>query len=185
MPFGLTNAPTAFQWFMNNIFSDLLNVYIVIYLDDILIYLNNMSKHHQHVKEVLKRLHKTSLYIKAEKCEFHSESVEYLEYILSSSGFSMSNNKIKIIQDWPELKKVKDIQSFLSFVNFYCQFIFNYSDIVIPLTCLIWKDIPWKFNSFCQDAFNSLKKAFTSTSILTHCGNWCLGLYSHCNPLYY
>jgi len=80
----------------------------------------------------------------------------------------MSDDKIKIIQDWLEPKKVKDIQSFLGFANFYCQFIFNYSDIVIPLTCLTWKDIPWKFDSSCQDAFNSLKKAFTSAPILTH-----------------
>jgi len=127
-----------------------------------------MSKHHWHVKEVLKHLHKTGLYAKVEKCEFHSESVEYLEYILSPSGLTMSNDKIKIIQDWPEPKKVKDIQSFLGFANFYHQFIFNYSDIVIPLTHLIWKDISWKFDSSCQDAFNSLKKAFTSTPILTH-----------------
>ena len=78
MLFGLINAPTAFQRFMNNIFSDLLDICVVIYLDDILIYLNNMSKHHQHVKEVLKHLYKASLYAKAEKYKFHSELVEYL-----------------------------------------------------------------------------------------------------------
>ena len=168
MPFGLTNAPAAFQQFMNDIFSNLLDVCVVIYLDDILIYSNNMSEHHWHIKEVLKHFHKTGLYVKAEKCEFHSESVEYLGYILSPSGLTMSDNKIKIIQDWPEPKKVKNIQSFLGFANFYCQFIFNYSDIVIPLTRLTWKDTPWKFNHSCQDAFNSLKKAFTSIPILTH-----------------
>ena len=153
---------------MNDIFSDLLDICVMIYLDDILIYSNNMSEHHQHVKEVLKYLRKAGLYAKAEKCEFHSKSVEYLGYILSPSGLTMSNDKIKIIQDWPEPKKIKDIQSFLGFANFYHRFIFNYSDIVIPLTYLIWKDIPWKFDSSCQDAFNSLKKAFTSASILTH-----------------
>ena len=153
---------------MNDIFSNLLDIYIVIYLDDILIYSNNMSEHHWHVKEVLKRLRKAGLYAKAEKCEFHSESVEYLGYILPPSGLTMSNNKIKIIQDWLEPKKVKDIQSFLGFANFYCRFIFNYLDIVIPLTYLTQKDIPWKFDSSCQDAFNSLKKAFTSAPILTH-----------------
>jgi len=128
MPFSLTNAPVAFQQFMNDIFSDL--------LDDILIYSDNMSEHHQHVKEVLKHLHKAGLYAKAEKCKFHSEPVEYLGYILSPSGLTMSDDKVKIIQNWLEPKKVKDIQSFLGFTNFYCQFIFNYSDIVIPLTCL-------------------------------------------------
>ena len=168
MPFSLTNAPMAFQRFMNNIFSDLLDVCVVIYLDDILIYLNNMSKHHRHVKKVLKHLYKADLYAKAEKCKFHSESVEYLEYILSPSGLTIFDNKIKIIQDWPEPKKVKNIQSFLGFTNFYHWFIFNYLDIVISLTHLTQKDIPWKFDPSCQDAFNSLKKAFTSTPILTY-----------------
>ena len=168
MLFGFTNASAAFQQFMNDIFSDLLDVCVMIYLNDILIYSNNMSEHHQHVKEVLKHLCKAGLYAKVEKCEFHSESVEYLRYILSPSGLTMSDNKVKIIQDWPEPKKVKEIQFFLGFTNFYCQFIFNYLDIVIPLTHLTWKDIPWKFDSSCQDAFNSLKKAFTSASILTH-----------------
>jgi len=168
MLFGLTNAPMAFQRFMNDIFSDLLDVCVVIYLDDILIYSNNMSEHYQHVKEVLKCLRKAGLCAKAEKCEFHSELVEYLGYILSPSGLTMSDDKIKIIQDWLESKKVKNIQSFLGFANFYCWFIFNYSDIVIPLIRLTQKDIPWKFNSSCQDAFNFLKKAFISTPILTH-----------------
>ena len=168
MPFGLTNAPAAFQWFMNNIFSDLLDVCVVIYLDNILIYSNNMSEHYQHVKEVLKCLCKTSLYAKAEKCKFHSESVEYLGYILSPSSLTMFNDKVKIIQDWLKSKKIKDIQSFLGFANFYHWFIFNYLDIVIPLTCLTQKNIPWKFDFFCWDAFNSLKKAFTFASILTY-----------------
>ena len=128
----------------------------MIYLDDILIYLNNMSKHHQHVKEILKHLHKTGLYAKAEKCKFHSKLVKYLEYILSPSSLIISDDK------------VKDIQSFLGFTNFYYRFIFNYSDIVIPLTYLTQKNIPWKFDSSCQDAFNSLKKVFTSAPILTH-----------------
>jgi len=99
MPFDLTNTPAVFQWFINNLFSDLLDVCIVIYLDDILIYSNNMSKHYWHIKKVLKYLYKASLYAKAEKCKFYSELVEYLEYNLSSSSLTMSNNKVKIIQD--------------------------------------------------------------------------------------
>ena len=87
----------VFQQFINKIFSDLLNICVMIYLDDILIYLNDMSKHHQHVKEVLKHLYKAGLYAKAEKYEFHSKSVEYLEYILFPSGLTMSDNKVKII----------------------------------------------------------------------------------------
>ena len=87
----------TFQQFMNNIFSDLLDVCVVIYLDDILIYSNNMSEHHRYVKEVLKHFRKAGLYAKAEKCEFHSKLVEYLGYILSPSSLIMSNDKVKII----------------------------------------------------------------------------------------
>jgi len=127
-----------------------------------------MYKHHQDVKKVLKCLCKVNLYAKAEKCEFYSELVEYLGYILSPSGLTMSNNKVKIIQDWLEPKKVKDIQFFLDFAKFYCWFIFNYLGIVILLTYLIQKNIPWKFDFFCCDAFNFFKKTFTSASILIH-----------------
>ena len=97
IPFSLTNTLIVFQQFMNNIFSDLLNICVIIHLDNILIYSNNMFKHHQHVKEVLKHLYKADLYARVEKCEFHSESVEYLEYIFSSSSLTISNNKVKII----------------------------------------------------------------------------------------
>ena len=86
MPFSLTNAPAAFQQFINDIFSNLLDICVMIYLDDILIYSNSISEHHWYVKKVLKHLCKAGLYAKVEKCEFHSELVEYLGYILSPSG---------------------------------------------------------------------------------------------------
>jgi len=99
MPFGLTNAPAAFQRFMNDVFSDLLDMCIVVYLDDILIYSDDITQHQSHVKEVLKWLRKVGLYAKAEKCEFHSDSVEYLDYVLSPSGLTMSDAKVKTIQE--------------------------------------------------------------------------------------
>jgi len=153
---------------MNDVFSDLLDVCVVVYLDNILIYSDNITQHWSHVKEVLKRLWKVGLYAKAEKCEFHSDSVEYLGYVLLPSGFTMSNAKVKTIQEWLKPKKVKDIQFFLGFTNFYRHFIFNYSDIVILLTCLTRKDTPWNFDNNCRVAFNTLKQAFTSAPILMH-----------------
>ena len=117
---------------------------------------------------MLKQLRKAGLYVKAEKYKFHSDSVEYLGYVLSLSGLTMSNTKVKTIQKWPEPKKVKDIQSFLGFANFYKHFIFNYSDIVILLTHLTRKNTPWNFDDNCKIAFNTLKQAFTSTPILTY-----------------
>ena len=109
----------------------------MIYLVDIIIYSNNMSEYYQHVKKVLKHFHKAGLYAKTEKCKFNLELVKYLGYILSSFSLTISNNKVKIIQDWLEPKKVKNIQFFLGFINFYYQFIFNYSDIIISLIHLI------------------------------------------------
>jgi len=153
---------------MNDLFSDLLDVCIVVYLDDILIYSDDITQHREHVKEVLKRLQKAGLYAKAEKCKFHSDSIEYLGYVLSPSGLTMSDAKVKTIQEWPEPKKVKNIQSFLGFANFYRRFIFNYSDIVIPLTRLTRKDASWNFDENCRKAFNTLKQAFTSAPILMH-----------------
>jgi len=130
---GLTNAPTSFQRFMNDVFSDMIDVSIVIYLD-ILIYSNNLADHHKHIKEVLQCLCKHRLFACANKCEFHSKWVEYLGYILSPEGLSMDQGKVKVIQDWPKPGKVKEVKTFLSFANFYRRFVFNYSDIFVPLT---------------------------------------------------
>ena len=109
MLFGLSNSPVAFQCFMNNVFHDLLDKYVTIYLDDILIYSDNPSKHRKNVREVLRHLWKHGLYACADKCEFSVNTVEYLGFILSSTRLCMSENKIKIIQDWLKPRKVKNI----------------------------------------------------------------------------
>src|ERR1700676_5112681 len=132
MPFGLTNAPAAFQRLMNDIFSDLLDVCVIVYLDDILIYSEDMSQHKAHVKEVLRRLRKNGLYAAPPKCEFHKDSVEYLGFILSTDGLKMAEDKVKTILDWPEPRKVKDVQSFLGFCNFYRVFIYGYQAFFFP-----------------------------------------------------
>jgi len=151
---------------MNNIFSNFLDVCIVVYLDNILIYSDDITQHWSHIKEVLKKLWKAKLYAKAEKYKFHSDSMEYLGYVLSPSGLTMSDAKVKTIQEWPEPKKIKNIQFFLGFVNFYRRFIFNYLNIVIPLTRLTRKNTPWNFNNKCRMVFNTLKQAFISLLFL-------------------
>jgi hypothetical protein len=119
MPEGLTNAPAAFQRFVNSVFANRLDICVIVYLDDILIYSQDLASHKNHVQEVLRRLRKHRLYAKPKKCEFHSTSMEYLGYLLSPDGLTMSNEKVQAIVDWPEPRKVKDIQSFLGFANFY------------------------------------------------------------------
>jgi hypothetical protein len=168
MPEGLTNAPAAFQQFVNSIFANMLDICVIIYLDDILIYSQDLTSHKNHVQEVLQRLCKHWLYAKPEKCKFHSMSAEYLGYLLSPDSLTMSNEKVQAIVDWLEPWKVKDIQSFLGFTNFYHQFIYNYLDIVVLLTWLTCKDAPWNFLDECWKSFETLKKAFTTAPILTH-----------------
>src|ERR1700719_977792 len=168
MPFGLTNGPATFQRFMNDIFSDLLDVHVIIYLDDILIYSDDPAEHKKHVREVLRRLQKHGLYARPDKCLFSRDSVEYLGFILSKEGLKIDPSKVQTIQDWPEPRKIKDIQSFLGFANFYRRFISDYSDIVVPLTRLTRKGVPWNFSDMARKSFEALKSAFTSAPILTH-----------------
>ena len=119
---------------MNMVFSDLLDICVIVYLDDILIYSEDPTKHTEHVREVLQRLRKHGLYAKGEKCTFDADGVEYLGFMLGPKGLAMDDAKVRTIREWPTPRKVKDIQSFLGFANFYCQFIHNYSDITVPLT---------------------------------------------------
>ena len=168
MPFSLINTPVAFQQFVNTIFANILDVCIIVYLDNILIYSKDKASHKEHVQEALSQLCKHGLYVKPEKCEFHTNATEYLGYQLSPSGLTMSTGKVQTIQDWPKPCKVKDIQSFLEFANFYHCFIDNYSNIITPLTQLTCKGTPWNFSDSCCSTFCKLKDAFTSTPILTH-----------------
>ena len=125
-----------------NIFADLLDICVLVYLDDILIYSNNFEDHERHVREVLRRLWKNKLYACADKCSFHKDTVEYLGYILAPSRLTMDDNKVKVIQDWPKPWKVKDVQSFLGFANFYDWFIHNYSNLTVLLIQLTQKGTP-------------------------------------------
>ena len=158
MPFGLTNSPAAFQRFMNDILGDLLDKCIVVYLDDILVYSDNLKEHKEHICKLLLRLRKHGLYTKANKCKWHRDSIELLGYILTNLGLTMADKKVKIIQEWLEPRKIKDIQSFLGFANFYRRFIHNYSEITVLLTWLTRKGTTWNFTQECRSAFELLKK---------------------------
>ncbi|KAF8754651.1 hypothetical protein RHS01_05817 [Rhizoctonia solani] len=168
MTFGLTNAPAAFQHFMNELFKDLLDVCVIIYLDDILIYSKDDATHTQHVHEVLRRLMDNQLFCKASKCTFHVTSVEYLGIIVSDKGFSLDKLKIWAVQEWPTPTKVKEVQSFLGFANFLRRFVANFSHMARPLHNLVKKDVPWKWDTREQEAFQGLKDAITNAPVLCH-----------------
>jgi hypothetical protein len=168
MPFGLTNAPASFQRWMNEVLSDYLDVFCIAYLEDILIYSDNIEQHRQHVKMILERVEEVGLELKASKCEFHTDRTEYLGYIISPSGIQMDLEKVRAVAEWRELTGVKGVQSFLGFANFYRRFIRDFSKITTPLTRLTRKDTPWEWDNAAQSAFEQLKRAMVSEPILRH-----------------
>src|SRR6266436_512661 len=168
MPFGLTNAPAVFQQFTNEVLGNLLDVCVVGYLDDILIYSDSVEQHWDHVQEVLRQLQEAGLYANPKKCSFHTDTVEYLGFILTPTGLHMDLTKVAAIQSWPELQNVCDMQSFLRFVNFYHCFIADYSQLTLPLTNLCKKTTPWIFSERETTTFQSLKNAFSTAPVLCH-----------------
>jgi hypothetical protein len=168
MHYGLTNAPASFQRFMNDIFKDMLDVCVVIYLDDILIFSTDSDSDQKHVLEVLHQLCTNSLFTKIEKCKFSITTTSFLGFVISPEGLQMDESKIQVICNWPTPQKVKDVQSFLGFTNFYRCFITNYLDITVPLTRLTHKNEPWHWSPSCDEAFRLLKNSFISAPILHH-----------------
>ena len=156
MPFRLTNAPATFQHLMNNAFSDLLDICVLVYLDNILIHSNTLEEYHHHVHELLLWLQNNKLYACGDKSSLHDDTIKYLGFILSPDGLLMDPSKVSTVLEWPEPHKVKDIQSFLGFANFYRQFISDYSKITVPLTRLTCKGTPWDFSNACRNTFKSL-----------------------------
>jgi len=168
MPFGLTNAPVSFQQWMNEILSEYLDIFCVAYLDDILIFSQNLEDHRRHVRTILRRVEETRLTLKASKYEFHTMEIEYLGYVISPQGLRMDEEKIRTIKEWKEPTNVKGIQSFLSFANFYRRFIRDYSKITTPLSSLTRKEKGWEWSDKQQEAFEMLKKAMITEPILQH-----------------
>ncbi|XP_067249258.1 uncharacterized protein [Chanodichthys erythropterus] len=169
MPYGLVNAPSVFQDFIHKVLREFLHKFVQVYIDDILIYSRSLAEHRHQVAEVLQRLRQFHLFLKAEKCSFHQPSVHFLGYVIDHSGIRMDEGKVSAIQNWPTPTTIKELQRFLRFSNFYRRFIKNYSTIVSPLTNLLRKQP--KYLSWSQpatNAFETLKKAFTTAPLLVH-----------------
>ena len=166
--FGLTNAPSAFQYFLNDVFSDYLGNFVIIYLDDILIYSTDEATHEQHVKLVLDRLCSHHLQLRPEKCTFHVQETDFLGFIISSKGISMNPEKISAVSKWPTPKSRRDIQVFLGFCNFYRRFILGFSELAKPLTRLTSKSVPFEWSPDCESSFLAIKESFSTEIILSY-----------------
>src|SRR5882724_8060615 len=144
------------------------DIFIVIYLDDILIFSNSLEDHRVHVQHILEHLCKYNLHSKPEKCLFHMQKIEFLGFMVTPTGISMDTAKTDVVSVWPTPTNLKAAQAFLGFTNFYHQFIMGFSDIVIPLICLTCKDTPFAWDPDHTKAFETLKTAFTQAPILAH-----------------
>ncbi|MBW0572593.1 hypothetical protein O181_112308 [Austropuccinia psidii MF-1] len=162
MPFGLTNSPASFQNLVNYIFQDLLDVYVVVYLDEIMVFSKSEEEHVTNVSTVLSRLRANKLFAKA------VSSVEYLSYVVSSEGLKMDQAKVQQILNWPPPRNLKALQLFLGFANFYHHFIKNYSKKISSLTNFLKKDSCFPLNEEALSQFHQLKQAFTTTPILLY-----------------
>ncbi len=134
MPYGLSNSPSIFQNFMNEIFRDMINRFVLIYIDDILIYSPTIEEHRRHVTQVLQRLRQHHLYLKTKKCEIHKSTIHFLGYIVTLAGVQMDQRKVEAVKNWPQPTTIKEMQRFLGFANFYRRFIAHYSQLAAPLT---------------------------------------------------
>ncbi|MBW0486532.1 hypothetical protein O181_026247 [Austropuccinia psidii MF-1] len=168
MPFGLTNAPSSFQNLVNDIFADFLDIFVVVDLDDIMVFSSFEDEHVKHAASFLQRLRDNNLFTKASKCVFHASSVEYLGHAFLSDGLKIDSSTAQKILNWPQPKNIKALQSFLGFANFYQRFIKNYSKKFTALTSLLKKHSPFIFNEEALSRFQILKEAFTTAPILSH-----------------
>ena len=163
MPFGLTNAPATFQQTMNDIFRDQLGHFVVVFLDDILVYSRTLQEHVEHVRFVLQKLRNHSFYAKHSKCEFFQRSIVYLGHLVTERGLEIEPSRIEKVKLWPVPRNIRELRSFLGFVGFLRKSIRNYSQLTTPFTDLLKghprksvKPIQW--NDLLDTSFNVLKE---------------------------
>ena len=166
MPFGLTNAPATLCTLMNKIFHPFLDKFVVVYLDDIVIYSNTLEEHIDHIKKVFRLLRLNELYVKKEKCSFALGEVGFLGHRIKNGKLMMDESKIKAIQEWDPPTKVPQLRPFLGLVNYHRRFIKGYSARAAPLIDLLKKNKAWTWDEKCQQAFEDLKKAITEELVL-------------------
>ncbi|GBG93512.1 hypothetical protein CBR_g72526 [Chara braunii] len=166
MPFGLCNAPCTFHYAMNRIFHDHLDKFVVVYLDDILIFSKFVEEHAQHVEKVLSLLRQHKYKVNLEKCEFGRTKILYLGHEVSAEGIRPEDAKVASIRDWPRPQAVTEVRSFLGMCGYYRNFVKNYSTVASPLTDLTRLDTPWDWSDECEGAFKRLKHALMNHEVL-------------------
>ncbi|WVZ51646.1 hypothetical protein U9M48_002768 [Paspalum notatum var. saurae] len=167
MSFGLTNAPAYFMQLMNSVFMDYLDKFVVVFIDDILIYSKTEAEHEEHLRLVLQRLREHKLYAKFSKCEFWIDEVRFLGHVISKGGIAVDPSKVSTVTNWKVPEIPKEVRGFLGLAGYYRRFIENFSRIAKPMTSLLEKDAEFRWTNAQQAAFDKLKKRLTTAPVLT------------------
>jgi hypothetical protein len=166
MSFGLTNAPAYFMYMMNKVFMEYLDKFVVVFIDDILVYSRNEKEHEGHLHLVLQKLRDHKLYAKLSKCEFWLKQVAFLGHVVSKGGISVDPSKVQDVLSWKTPTSVSDIQSFLGLAGYYRRFIEGISKISKPIMELLEKDKQFNWTSAYKSSFQELKKHLMTAPVL-------------------
>jgi hypothetical protein len=162
MSFGLNNAPAYFMYLMNKVFREYLDKFVVVFIDDILVYSRNEEEHEGHLRLVLQKLRDNQLYEKLSKCEFWLKEVSFLCHVITRGGIAVDPRKVRNVLNWEAPTIVSEILSFLGLVGYYQIFIEGFSKRVKPLTSLLEKDKKFEWSEACQNSFDELRKRLTT-----------------------
>lgn len=166
MPFGLTNAPSTFMRLMNHVLCAFIGKFVVVYLDDILIYSKFLHDHASHLHSVLEVLRKEKLYANLKKCTFCTDKLVFLGFVVSAKGIEVDEEKIKAIQEWPTASNVSNVRSFHGLASFYKRFVKDFSTITALLAGVIKKNIAFKWGEEQEKAFQLIKHKLTHAPLL-------------------
>jgi hypothetical protein len=166
MSFGLTNVPAYFLYLMNKVFMEYLDKFVVVFIDDILIFSKMEEEHKKHLRLVLDKLRSNKMYTKFSKCEFWLTQVAFLGHVISAGGVSVDPGKVKDVLNWMPPTTASEIQSFLGLAGYYRRFIKDFSKIAKPMMKLLEKNKDFEWTPKCQASFEELRKCLTSMPIL-------------------
>jgi hypothetical protein len=166
MSFGLTNAPAYFMYLMNKVFMEYLDTFVVVFIDDILIFSKTEEEHEKHLRLVLEKLKSNQLYAKFSKYEFWLTEVSFLGHVISAEGVSVDPSKVKDVLNWMLLMNASEIQSFLGLAGYYHRLIKDLSKIAKPMMKLLEKNKAFEWTAECEASFEELKKHLTLASVL-------------------
>ena len=167
MSFGLTNAPAAFMDLMNHVFRPYVDQFVVVFINDILVYSKDQENHNTHLRVVLETLRKEQLHAKLSKCELWLNEVSFLGHIVSKEAIRVDPKKIEVVVEWKSPRNVTEVRSFMGLAGYYRRFFNWFSMTVAPISRLLQKNVKFEWSEKCQISFDKLKLFLTKAPVLT------------------